>query len=53
MSDYEVEGGYTTAHVHICSSRSAEDIGRASGMLKACYCSGRASESCCSMARRA
>lgn len=73
LSDYEVEDVYTTAHVHIRSSRSAEDIGRASGMLhteevtgsspvsstkksptkNACYCSGSASGSCCSMARRA
>ena len=33
LSDSEVEDGYTTANVHTRSSRSAEDSGRASGML--------------------
>jgi hypothetical protein len=33
LSDYEGEGGHTTAHVDIRSSRSARDFGRASGML--------------------
>jgi hypothetical protein len=33
LSDYEVEDGYTTAHVHTRSSLAAGDIGWASGML--------------------